>query len=136
MNELVTDKTSRIRKDVCKEMGSIGLLLHTRLNSIISDGHISPDSTQSLTVEEEEVVGSLDQLRMNVIPNKRQNFVWFLCSRMLRMLNVLQTKPHLNDASPERVFPTLPQLKHAFETLGSKVPLKVISHIYSSLKRN
>ena len=51
LDEHISEKLGKIRKDVLKDMGPIGLLMHTRLNRISSSTFIE---TTSLTDEEKE----------------------------------------------------------------------------------
>ena len=87
LDEHISEKLGKIRKDVLKDMGPIGLLMHTRLNRISSSTFIE---TTSLTDEEKEIIDSPEQLRMHPIPNNRGNFIWFLCNRMINIISSLK----------------------------------------------
>lgn len=66
-------------------------------------------STATLTEEEKEIIESPECLRMHPIPNKRDNFIWFLCNRIINIIHCLRhstTAPNFY----EKVFPRLDQL--------------------------
>lgn len=65
---------------------------------------------------------------MHPIPNKRSNFIWFVCNRIINIINAMRKHPFLsNKSSYERVFPKLTELhfmlKYNRMTLNTQVSL-------------
>jgi hypothetical protein len=70
LDEAVPIKLEFVRNDILREIGPLGLILHTRLNRMYSNNHNYISQITSLTEEEKEIIESPEALRMDPIPNK------------------------------------------------------------------